>query len=75
MFASLEPCEIIITFIARNAPMPNRKSDTNNHGAFSTDDIGMNYDYPDGDYATRERIAAEQWAPEVKDLLKEIGAW
>jgi tripartite ATP-independent transporter DctP family solute receptor len=22
-----------------------------------------------------ERIAAEQWAPEVKDLLKEIGAW
>ncbi len=22
-----------------------------------------------------ERIAAQQWAPEVKDLLKEIGAW
>ncbi len=22
-----------------------------------------------------EKIAAEQWAPEVKDLLKEIGAW
>ncbi len=36
--------------------MPNRKTDTNNRGAFSTDNIGMNYDYPDGDYATREKI-------------------
>ena len=36
--------------------MPNRKTDTNNNGAFSTDNIGMNYDYPDGDYATREKI-------------------
>ena len=42
-----------------NAPMPNRKTDTNNHGAFSTDDIGMNYDYPDADYAPREKIVAE----------------
>jgi hypothetical protein len=41
------------------APMPNRKTDTNNHGAFSTDDIGMNYDYPDGDYAMRDTIIAE----------------
>ncbi len=39
--------------------MPNRKSDTNNHGAFSTDNIGMNYEYPDGDYATREKIIRE----------------
>ena len=39
--------------------MPNRKTDTNNHGGFGTDDIGMNYDYPDGDYATRERIIKE----------------
>ena len=36
--------------------MPNRKTDTNNKLAFSTDNIGANYDYPDGDYATRERI-------------------
>jgi hypothetical protein len=40
-------------------PMPNRKTDTNNAGAFSTDNIGMNYDYPDGDYATRQRIWKE----------------
>ena len=39
--------------------IPNRKTDTNNHGPFSTDNIGMNYDYPDGDYATRDRIIAE----------------
>jgi hypothetical protein len=36
--------------------MPNNKTDTNNHGAFATDNIGMNYDYPDGDWATRQRI-------------------
>lgn len=45
--------------VGRPSPMPNCKSDTNNHGAFSTDNIGMNYDYPDGDYATRAKIIAE----------------
>jgi FAD-dependent oxidoreductase family protein len=39
--------------------MPNRKTDSNNNFAFSTDNIGMNYAYPDGDYATRERISRE----------------
>lgn len=39
--------------------MPNGKTDTNNNGGFSSDNIGMNYDYPDGDYATREKIFAE----------------
>ena len=39
--------------------MPNRKTDTNNNGAFSTDDIGMNYDYPEADYETREQIIRE----------------
>jgi hypothetical protein len=28
-------------------PAPNAKTDTNNHGAFSTDNIGANYDYPE----------------------------
>ncbi len=37
-------------------PIPNAKTDTNNHGAVSTDYIGMNYDYPEGDYAARDRI-------------------
>ena len=39
--------------------MPNRKTDTNNNFAVSTDFLGMNYDYPDGDYATRERIISD----------------
>ncbi len=37
-------------------PIPNAKTDTNNHGAVSTDYMGANYDYPDGDYPTRARI-------------------
>ena len=39
--------------------MPNRKTDTNNHGAFSTDNIGMNYAYPEGSYEVRESIYQE----------------
>lgn len=39
--------------------MPNRKTDTNNNFAVSTDNIGMNYGYPDGDYATRAAIIQE----------------
>ncbi|HVA48851.1 MAG TPA: FAD-dependent oxidoreductase [Pirellulales bacterium] len=45
--------------LGSNLPMPNRKTDMNNNGAFSTDDIGMNYGYPDGDYAAREAIFQE----------------
>jgi hypothetical protein len=37
--------------------MPNGKTDINNNGGFSTDFIGMNYDYPEADYAARQRIA------------------
>lgn len=40
-------------------PIPNRKTDTNNHGPFSTDNIGMNYDYPDASYVRRKEIIAE----------------
>ncbi|WP_293934713.1 FAD-dependent oxidoreductase [Sphingobacterium sp. UBA6645] len=36
--------------------MPNGKTDFNNFGAFSTDMIGENYDYPEGDFKTREAI-------------------
>ena len=40
-------------------PIPNSKTDTNNHGPFSTDNIGMNYDYPDASYEQRAEIIAE----------------
>ncbi|QNL49278.1 FAD-dependent oxidoreductase [Olivibacter sp. SDN3] len=36
--------------------IPNRKTDTNNHGPFSTDFIGENYDYPEASYQERQRI-------------------
>ncbi len=41
---------------AKFDPAPNWKTDTNNHGAFSTDNIGMNYDYPDTTYKRRREI-------------------
>ena len=40
-------------------PAPNAKTDTNNHGAFSTDNIGMNYDYPEANYQRRQEILKE----------------
>jgi len=40
-------------------PIPNRKTDTNNHGPFSTDFIGMNYDYPEASYERRQEIIKE----------------
>ncbi len=40
-------------------PIPNRKTDTNNHGPFSTDNIGMNYDYPEASYERRREIIRE----------------
>lgn len=40
-------------------PIPNRKTDTNNHGPFSTDNIGRNWDYPEADYQRRREIIQE----------------
>lgn len=42
--------------------MPENKYDVNNRGPLSTDMIGMNYAYPEGDYETRERIWQEHVA-------------
>ena len=39
-----------------NRTMPNGKTDTNNNGPISSDHIGANWDYPEGDEATRRRI-------------------
>jgi len=40
-------------------PVPNNKTDTNNHGPFSFDNIGMNWDYPEASYERRKEIIAE----------------
>ena len=42
-------------------PIPNRKTDTNNHGPFSADFIGMNYDYPEASYERRAEIIQEHY--------------
>ncbi len=39
--------------------LPNGKTDTNNNGSFSTDNIGMNYDYPEAGYERRREILEE----------------
>lgn len=69
-------------------PTPNAKTDTNNHGAFSSDNIGMNHDYPDASYERRKEIIAEHrlyqqglyWFlandPRVPDSIRtEMGHW
>lgn len=37
-------------------PIPNLKTDTNNHGPFSSDYIGKNYAYPEASYEERKAI-------------------
>ncbi|MBA4147519.1 MAG: FAD-dependent oxidoreductase [Verrucomicrobia bacterium] len=69
-------------------PIPNRKTDSNNHGPFSTDNIGFNYDYPEASYERRREIIAEHetyqkgWLyfiandPRVpKDVREEMQKW
>lgn len=40
-------------------PLPNFKTDTNNHGPVSFDNIGFNYDYPEASYERRAEIIHE----------------
>lgn len=39
--------------------IPNMKTDVNNHGPFSTDNIGMNWDYPEASFERRKEIIKE----------------
>ena len=70
-------------------PIPNHKTDTNNHGPFSFDNIGMNWDYPEASYERRRQIVKEhetyqqglvyfiandpQVPPEVRDPMQAWG--
>ncbi|MDC3412163.1 FAD-dependent oxidoreductase [Aquibacillus sp. 3ASR75-11] len=68
--------------------LPNGKTDLNNYGGSSTDHIGMNYDWPDGSYETRDKIfqdhlnynlgmlyflANDEHVPE--NVQKEVAEW
>jgi hypothetical protein len=46
-------------FFEKFDDIPNKKTDTNNHGPFSSDFIGMNYDYPEASYERRQEIIKE----------------
>jgi len=46
-------------FFAKYDAIPNMKTDVNNHGPFSYDNIGMNWDYPDASYERRKEIIKE----------------
>ncbi len=70
-------------------PIPNRKTDTNNHGPFSTDYLGKNYDYPEATYKRRREIIKDhelyqkglmyflqndsRVPPDVQEKMKEWG--
>ncbi len=71
-----------------NSSMPNRKTDTNNRTAFSTDYIGQNYNYPEASYAERATIVTRHrsyqkglmWTlanhPRVPDHIRnEVARW
>ncbi|MDR8390374.1 FAD-dependent oxidoreductase [Aliifodinibius sp. S!AR15-10] len=86
LFRNFEAGETRIPWLP--GAMPNRKTDTNNRWGFSTNQIGVNYKYPDGDYATRHRIMEGQehyqrglmWTlanhPRVPEHIRdEVGKW
>src|SRR3546814_15484730 len=52
--------------------MPNGKTDINNRNGFSTDMIGMNWDYPEGDYERRQQIIKDH-EDYTKGLLYFVG--
>jgi hypothetical protein len=74
--------------ITRIVHLPMEKADFNNNGAFSTDYIGMSWDYPEADYRHRAEIREEHinyikgffyflaHDPRVPtDLQREVNAW
>lgn len=46
-------------FFDKYDPIPDGKTDVNNHGPFGFDNIGMNYDYPEASYERRKEILRE----------------
>jgi hypothetical protein len=46
-------------FFNKYDPLPNLKTDVNNHGPVGFDNIGMNWDYPDASYERRKEILKE----------------
>lgn len=81
---------LLLRYLKLNPPIPLQlhAGDSNNQGGFSTDYIGANYAWPEGDYPTREKIFQDHvnyqqglmwfWAndPEVPaDMQAKVRAW
>jgi hypothetical protein len=76
---------LLLRYIKKHPHLPLQlhNGDSNNDGGFSTDYIGGNYSWPEGDYSTREKIFQDHvlyqqglmffWAndPEVPKALKD----
>lgn len=56
---AIEKPEHINWGVLHIADMPNHKTDINNKGGLSTDMIGANFDYPEADYDTRQKIVQD----------------
>jgi len=56
-FLATEPND----FFRKYDPIPNKKTDTNNHGPFSFDNIGKNYEYPEASYERRAEIIQQHY--------------
>lgn len=53
-----KPRQTIGSSLFKLTPMPNRKTDSNNQGNFSTDFVGFSYDWAGASYTGREAIFA-----------------
>ncbi len=66
------PAKNLNDYVLKMDRMPNGKTDINNNGPFSTDMIGMNYDFPEAGYERRKQIQKEHELY-IKGLLYFIG--
>jgi hypothetical protein len=76
-------------FFSKYDPIPNLKTDVNNHGPVGFDNIGMNWDYPEASYERRREILKEhelyqkgllyfittdrRIPPEIREIMKQWG--
>lgn len=71
-FLEKRPAKNLHDYVLKMDLMPNGKTDINNNGPFSTDMIGMNYDFPEAGYERRKQIQKEHELY-IKGLLYFIG--
>lgn len=71
-FAQLNPDSLPGQSFFKLTPMPNRKTDSNNKGSFSTDFVGKSEEWAEADYAKRDALWKEHESY-VKGLIWFLG--